>query len=243
MEPMLLLALNLLALLVWGVLYLYIFKKSRALREERQQREMAAYSRLENELTQNRIAIMLSQIQPHFLYNTLVVIKQLCDIDPKAAKETVSEFSDYLRANLDSLTRIQPIPFEKELEHVKNYLALEKKRFGGRVRVVWELSATEFLIPALTVQAIVENAVRYGITKKEEGGSVTVRTAQTDAETIITVSDDGAGFDPDRPPQDGRSHVGIENVRSRLASACGGALDIQSTVGVGTTVTLRLPRT
>lgn len=82
---------------------------------------------MENELIQSKISIMLSQIQPHFLYNTLVVIRQLCDINPKMAKEAVTEFANYLRGNLDSLTLNTTIPFEKEMEHVENYISLEKR--------------------------------------------------------------------------------------------------------------------
>ena len=213
---------------------------------------------LENQLLQKQISIMLSQIQPHFLYNSLVVIRQLCRIDPKLAEETVVEFSDYLRGNLDSLTISEPISFEQELRHVKTYLAIEKKRLGNKLNIVYNIKAMEFMLPALTLQPIVENAVRYGITKKEGGGTVTI-TTESDQQSVdqgsldlqsivITVTDDGAGFDPQQPVslnllQDGRSHVGIENVRSRLAAMCGGSLEIHSKPGEGTTAVIAIPKT
>ena len=192
---------------------------------------------LENKLIQNQISIMLSQIQPHFLYNSLTAIRELCLIDPKKAYETVDEFSTYLRGNLDSLSFKKPIPFEKELSHVKTYLSLEKKRFGDNLNIIYDINASLFLIPSLTLQPIVENAVRHGVTKREDGGTVTITTEETEAEAIITVTDDGVGFDPTLQKSNNR-HVGIANVRSRLSTMCDGTLKISSEPGVGTTAVI-----
>ena len=198
---------------------------------------------LENELLQNQISIMLSQIRPHFLYNALVAIQELCHIDPETASEAVGEFSNYLRGNLDSLSIKKTIPFERELRHVENYLSLEKKRFGDKLNVVYDIGARDFQIPALTLQPIVENAVRHGVTKREEGGSVTISTRETKAEDIITVTDDGVGFDSSCAPKyDERVHVGIENVRSRLLSMCGGSLSVQSKPGAGAVAVITIPK-
>ena len=196
---------------------------------------------LKNELQQSQIAIMLSQIQPHFLYNSLQVIQQLCRIDPKMAEETVVEFANYLRSNLDSLTRNKPILFEQELHHVETYLAIEKKRFGDKFNVEYDINTKNFMLPALTLQSIVENAVRYGVTKKKSGGTVRITTEKTDNGTVITVSDDGIGFDTEQKPQDGRSRVGIENVSNRLAAMCEGSLTIESEIGTGTKVVMIIP--
>ena len=198
---------------------------------------------LESELLQSQISIMLSQIRPHFLYNALVAIQELCLIDPQTASEAVAEFSIYLRGNLDSLSIKTPIPFEKELLHVKTYLSLEKKRFDDRLNIVYDIGASDFSIPVLTLQPIVENAVRHGVTKRDEGGSVTISTNETETDAVITVTDDGVGFDSSRVPKlDGRAHVGIENVRSRLVSMCGGTLLIQSEPGVGTVAVITIPK-
>lgn len=197
---------------------------------------------LENELMQNQIAIMLSQIQPHFLYNSLVVIRQLCRIDPKMAEETVLEFSNYLRGNLDSLTISEPISFERELRHVETYLAIEKKRFGNKLNIVYDIKIKDFTLPALTLQPIVENAVRYGITKRDNGGTITITTEKSGRNVIISVIDDGVGFDQQQPvPQDGRSHIGVSNVRSRLAAMCGGTLEEKSKPGAGTIAVITIP--
>ena len=199
--------------------------------------------RQEKELAEQRIDMMLSQIQPHFLYNTLTTIRQLCDVDPQKAKAAIRDFSLFLRGNMDSLKSKAPIPFEQELSHVEHYLALEQQRFQERLHVVYEIAARDFSIPPLTMQPIVENAVHHGVLKREEGGTVTVKTEETSDAYLVTVSDDGVGFRPDmRPPDDGRTHIGIENVRGRLSALCGGTLTLHSEAGVGTTALLAIPK-
>lgn len=195
----------------------------------------------ELELSESRIAVMLSQIQPHFLYNVLTAIKQLCDIDPQQAKEAIVEFSVYLRGNLDSLTSSRCIPFEREMDHVRNYLSLEKKRFGAALQIRFDIQAGGFLIPPLTVQPIVENAVRHGVTKREGGGTVAISAREAREDFIITVSDDGVGINPNYQ-QDGNAHVGFENVIKRLESMRSGRIDVESEPGIGTTVTITIPK-
>lgn len=194
------------------------------------------------ELAENRISIMISQIQPHFLYNSLSVIRHLCRTDPAVAEETVLEFSEYLRENMDSLTITEPIPFDRELKHVQTYMSIEKKRFGDNLNVEYDITVDSFMLPPLTVQPIVENAVRHGVTKRENGGKIVISTRENPIEYLITITDDGAGYNPQRHPADKKSHVGISNVRSRLESMCGGSLSIQSVPGSGTTVIISLPK-
>lgn len=196
----------------------------------------------ELELNEARMSAMLSQIQPHFLYNSLAAIQRLCQTDPKLAEETVVEFTKYLRSNIDALSLKITIPFKKELEHTKSYLAIEKKRFGDKINIVYDITADDFFLPALTLQPIAENAVRYGITKREQGGTVTISTHGDETGVKLTVADDGMGFDINEVKNDGRTHIGIENVRRRLEAMCGGTLDVQSRPGAGTTVTITIPR-
>lgn len=196
---------------------------------------------LENELHQNRIAIMTSQIQPHFLYNALTGIKRLCDTDPHRASEALGHFSYFLRGNLDSLVTTELVPFDKELTHVRDYLYLEKMRFEEDLHIAWDIRFTEFMLPALTVQPIAENGIRYGITKKEGVGTLTIRSERQEDTAVVTVIDDGVGFDVAKEKDDGRTHTGIQNVRSRLEAQCNGRLEIESEKGVGTTVTITLP--
>lgn len=195
----------------------------------------------EKEMADLRIEVMLSQISPHFIYNTLTAIQYLCVKDPMMAEETVGEFAAYLRNTIDSLTTKKSIPFEKELEHVKNYLAIEKKRFGDCVHVIYDIKEKEFEIPTLTIQPIVENAIKYGIGKKENGGTVWICTEKTKDGYQITVKDNGVGFDVNAVLDDKRSHIGIHNVKSRLKSMCGGVLQIESVLGEGTEAIVRIP--
>ena len=187
-----------------------------------------------------RVELMLSQIKPHFIYNALTVIQRLCVKDPKLAQETVAEFATYLRGNLESLDRKTPVYFEKELEHVQCYLAIEKKRFGDRVNVVYDIQDEDFVIPALTLQPLVENAIKHGICKKEEGGTVWISTERKKDVVYVVVKDDGVGFQ--KSQADGNEHVGMRNVESRLHSMCGGTLEIESIPGKGTMAMITLPQ-
>lgn len=197
---------------------------------------------LEQELTQGRISLMLSQIQPHFLFNSLAVIKSLCQTDAKRAERAVDCFSEFLRGDLNSLTNAGTIPFEQELSHVRSYVELERMRFGDRLRIVWDTPVVDFRVPPLTVQPIVENAVRHGVMGRREGGTVRIGTREEGAAYVITVEDDGLGFDPDAVPHDGRAHVGIGNVRLRLEGQCGGRVAVTSVVGGGTAVAMTIPK-
>lgn len=197
--------------------------------------------RQEKALAEARIDIMLSQIQPHFLYNSLTAIRQLCDIDPAQAKQTIRDFAQFLRANMDSLKSKAPIPFEQELSHVENYLALERQRFQERLNVVYDINVRDFSIPPLTLQPIVENAVRHGVLKRDEGGTVTISTGETAAAWLVTIADDGVGIQP-MPQDDGQTHIGVQNVQERLAALCGGTLTLKSETGVGTTAVITIPK-
>ena len=190
------------------------------------------------EVENKNAQIMISQIQPHFLYNTLSVIDYLCEKDPSEARRAVTAFSDYLRMNMDSLTCLNPVPFEKELEHAKTYLWIDKLRFGDILTVEYDIQVTDFRIPPLTLQPLCENAVKHGIRGKEYGGTVRISTRKTDDVLYITVEDDGIGFDPGKELSDGKSHIGIENVRKRLSSMVDGKLDISSEYGKGTAATI-----
>lgn len=198
--------------------------------------------KIEKELIESRISVMMSQIQPHFLYNSLIAIQQLCDEDPAKAEEAIGNFAMFLRGNLDSLSTTKPIDFHKELNHVKTYLALEKMRFGNRLNIEYDIGISDFLIPSLTIQPLVENAVRYGISKKQGGGTILIKTTKSESEIIIIIKDDGLGFDTSKKPDDERVHIGISNVNNRLNVQTKGKLIIESIEGTGTTATIYIPR-
>jgi len=196
----------------------------------------------ERKLAESRIAIMLSQIQPHFLYNALAVISRLCDKDPAEAKKATINFSNYLRANMNLLERTEPIPFENELNHTIGFLNLEQAMYGEALNVIYDIQTKDFTLPALTMQPIVENAVKHGIGKKESGGTVAISTKETDNGYMVTISDNGVGFEQEKTDDDGQQHIGINNVRLRLSAQCGGSLDIESKPGAGTTAMIIIPK-
>lgn len=202
----------------------------------------SALRRQEKELVQARIDIMLSQIQPHFLYNVLTGIRKLCETEPKQAVESINTFSKFLRTNMESLTDKHPISFEKELSHTQAYLRLEQQRFGDKLKVIYEIEAVDFSIPTLTLQPIAENAVRHGLMKKENGGTLTIASGEKDGAFFITVTDDGVGFSQKQLQAENGTHIGIANVQSRLQTLCGGTVEIQSESGKGTTVTIYIPK-
>lgn len=206
------------------------------------QRIEAEKQAMEMKLQESQISIMLSQIQPHFLYNTLNSIYQLCESNPMRARSMVNFFAEYLRNNLSSLEEPGLISFETELSHIKTYLEIEKIRFEDTLEIEYDIQCDAFSLPVLTVQPIVENAVKHGTSKKRGGGKVLISTREDGENYIIRVSDTGVGFDPSQPKNDGKSHVGIENVKQRLSNMCAGSLTIESEVGVGTLATIRIPK-
>ena len=208
----------------------------------REKELLAERKELQAELKQSRFSVMLSQIQPHFLYNTLNAIYHLCGKDPQTAQEAISSFADYLRSNLDSLDYKELITFDQELQHIKTYLDLEKIRFGDELEVLYDIKTSAFSLPIMSVQPLVENAVKHGVSKHRDGGSVTVATAETDDAYVVTVRDTGVGFDVEHYADDGKKHIGIENSRQRLQAMCDATLAITSEKGKGTTVTITLPK-
>ena len=211
---------------------------------KQQYKESIRYQQMQKELYEARVAVMTSQIQPHFIYNALTSIAMMRTIDPKTAQEATITFAKYLRGNMDSIRQTAPVDFATELEHLKKYLYIEKLRFADKLKIEYDIQTTDFVIPLLTVQPLVENAVKHGVGMKKKGGTVRIATRETDTAYEIIISDDGVGFDTSAPRMaDGRSHIGMENTRTRLKEMCGGEIFIESTVGEGTTATITLPRT
>ena len=195
---------------------------------------------LNAQLTESRVSTMMSQIRPHFIYNTLGSIEQLCAIDPPKAGELVHNFAKYLRGNFRELDNPKPILMSQEMEHVRHYVSIESVRFPD-MTFSFEMNSNDFHIPALTIQPIVENAIKHGLMKLPKGGTIHVETYETDTHYCVCVKDDGVGFDTD-VLLDERTHVGIRNIRGRLQAMVNGSLEIESTVGVGTKVLITIPK-
>ena len=203
-------------------------------------RASARAKKLEKELEDSRIAIMLSQIKPHFLYNVLNTIYHLYRKEPETAQEAVNSFAEYLRCNMLSIEKTEPIPFNTEYQHIQTYLSLEQIRFREKLDIVYDIEVTDFKIPPLTIEPLVENAVKHGVTKKRGGGVVTISTRRTADRVLITVQDNGVGFDPEHYMDDGKEHVGIRNIKERLQKMVGGTLDITSSAD-GTVAVVTIP--
>ncbi|MBR2280645.1 MAG: histidine kinase [Ruminococcus sp.] len=196
----------------------------------------------EKELYESKVRVMVSQIQPHFMYNALSSIAMLCKLDPDTASQATITFAQYLRGNMDSLKQTTPIPFEKELEHLKKYLYIEKLRFGKKLNIEYDIQATDFEIPQLTIQPLAENAVKHGLSKKKGGGTLTIATKETEKTFEIIVSDDGTGFDVNEKKNDDRSHIGMENIKRRLKEMCDADVVITSVIGEGTVAKIIIPK-
>ena len=199
------------------------------------------HGEITRQLADSRISIMLSQIQPHFMHNMLTTIMYMCRTEPEEAEKTVGQFADYLRANMDSLTLKQCIQFETELKHVKTYWSLEEKRFGDKIRAVYDIQENSFMLPSLTIQLIVENAVKHGMRKGKQL-TVTIRTYSDVNNYYVEINDDGRGFDVNAFENDGKSHIGIKNVQQRLKMMCGGELMVNSVPDQGTDAVIKIPK-
>ena len=190
-------------------------------------------------MAEQRIQIMMTQIQPHFLYNTLSTIQVLCSVDPKRAADITGKFSTYLRQNLNSLEFTGLTPFTRELEHTKTYVEIEMIRFPN-ICVEYAAEDWNFSIPPLTIQPLVENAIRHGVRIREQG-IVRVTAQRTEGGHRIVIRDNGVGFDVNAPELRDGTHVGLKNVRERIEKMCGGSMTVESQIGAGTTVTILIP--
>lgn len=188
---------------------------------------------------EHRIQIMMTQIQPHFLFNTLNSVMALCNKDPKAAMRTLGLFSVYLRDNLESLENTELILLSKELEHTRVYTEIEMIRFPN-IRIEYDIQDEDFSVPALTVQPLVENAIRHGARSRADG-VVRIGTRCEGNDHLIIIEDNGPGFEEKQAECADSTHIGISNVRERLEKMCGGTMTIDANPGEGTTIVLRIP--
>lgn len=208
-----------------------------------QQRQLAEKDRLlaeqERKLTQRRIATMMSQIRSHFIFNVLSTISSYCKSDAKKADQALIRFARYLRRNIRIIEEEGTIDFASELEQVEDYVALEQMRFEDKITFVKDIETTSFQLPPLTIQPIVENAIKHGLLEHGKSGTICLSTLRESDHITILVEDDGAGFDPDKLETE--DSVGLKNVRSRLETMVGGSLVIRSCPGEGTTVAITIP--
>lgn len=203
------------------------------------QQDSIRAEKLKEELKNSRIVLAMSQIRTHFVFNLLNAISGMCEYDPQKADETLVIFAHYLRNNINVMDEDRPETFTKSLEHLEEYIFLEQVRFGEKIRFAKNIEAANFKIPPLVLQPLVENAIRHGLIHKKQGGTVSLHTWKKDGDNMIEISDDGVGFDTADIPKE--ESVGMKNVRFRLKYMVGGTMDVKSTPGQGTTVTITIP--
>ena len=195
----------------------------------------------EKELEESRARAMTLKISPHFISNIMSSIVALCYSNVQKAGDLATKFARYLRDNYTDMTEETMIPFSQELEHIRNYLAVEQVRFAG-LRVEYDVPVQHFLVPTLTVQPLVENAVRHGISKRSDAsGTVRISSFETQNDYVICIADDGVGYHP-APENDGKKHVGIANAKTRLTLLCAGELTVTEQPGQGTVCEIRIPK-
>ena len=210
--------------------------------DRRQQQEIVRQqqqnARQQREIAHERASVMVLQMRPHFVYNTLMSIHSLCRLDPQKAQQVTMDFTNYLRRNFNAVASDSAIPFSTELEHTRAYLAVEQAQYDDMLIVDYDTSYTRFCLPPLTLQPIVENAVKHGLDPDSEPLHISIRTQHSDSGTEIIVEDNGRGF---APADDGEKHFALKNIRQRLEIMCSGSLAITPGKDGGTVVTVTIP--
>ena len=196
------------------------------------------YMQQQRKIASQHASVMVLQMQPHFIYNTMMGIYYLCDQDPKKAKQVTLDFTTYLRKNFVAIASEDTIPFSAELEHTRAYLAIEQAQFEDSLFVSFDTPHTMFRVPPLTLQPIVENAVKHGMKSSSEPIHISVVTRQTNTASEIIVEDDGIGFDL---VDDNEPHIALNNIRERLELMCKGKLIIVPREGGGISVKVTIP--
>lgn len=196
------------------------------------------YTRQQREIAHQRASVMVLQMRPHFIYNTMTTIYYLCKQDADKAQQVTLDFIDYLRQNFNAIASEDAVPFADELKHTQSYLAVEKAQHENNLFVEFDTPVTWFRLPPLTLQPLVENSVKHGMDPNAGPLTISVRTEQTDADILITVEDDGRGFDPN---DKSKPHPALDNIENRLKQQCGGSLTVSPRKGGGTSVKIRIP--
>ena len=196
------------------------------------------YSAQQAENARQKASIMVLQMRPHFIYNTMTSIYYLIRQNPEKAQQVTLDFTSYLRKNFNAVAEEGTVPFADELEHTRAYLAVEQVRFEGKLFVELDTPFTNFRLPPLTLQPIVENAVKHGVSPELSPLYVSVYTREAPGGVELSVEDTGPGFDP---AAEETPHSALDNIRQRLDLLCGGTLTIAPRDAGGTQVTIFLP--
>ena len=194
------------------------------------------------------IAWLQSQIQPHFLYNTLNSIAALSITDPGKMRILLHEFSNYLRLSFDFKNTSPLIDLEHELSLIRSYVYIEQQRFGDRLKVEWDVEdGIDILVPPLSIQPLVENAIKHGLMSRDRSGTVSISIHRREGDVEIAVQDDGVGMQKEQieqllsAPFHDKSNVGLLNIERRLKQLFHSGLHIQSEPNLGTVIRFSIP--
>ena len=191
------------------------------------------YIMQKEEIADQKVRLAVLQMRPHFIYNTMTSIYCLIEQDAPKAQQVTLDFTNYLRKNFTAIAKEGMIPFTEELEHTRAYLAVEKVRFEKKLFIEFDTPYTSFRLPPLTLQPIVENAVKHGVDPDLDPLTIPIQTREVKNGVEITVADTGPGFgakDNDEP------HIALANIRERLEMICNGTLTISEREGGGTVI-------
>lgn len=198
-------------------------------------RDVLKASELERELQRVKQQALKAQIKPHFIFNSLTAIQALYHRDLKEGDDALERFARHLRLNVDA-DGAELIPFEDEIRNILNYFELENLRLGGTLTLLLDINYTDFEVPVLSLQPLVENAIRYGGTGKE-GGYISIASGAAEGGVELVISDNGRGFDPEKVPEG----VGLTNTRERFRGLLGAAMTLSSAPGQGTSIKIFIP--
>lgn len=224
---------------VFGILFVLLLIQAMWMVAKNYQNAITA-RKLREELKNSRVILAMSQIRTHFIFNILNAISGMCEYDPQKADETLVMFSRYLRSNINIMEEDEPEAFTKSLEHLEDYIHLEQVRFGEKIKFEKLIEDDNFNIPPLVLQPVVENAIKHGLLRKKQGGTIRLHAWEENGNSVVEIADDGVGFDTNAALREGA--VGMKNVRFRLKYMVGGTMDVKSIPGKGTTVTISIPK-
>lgn len=212
--------------------------------EQRREKEVED---LKLQLDLSRIRSSTSQMKPHFLYNALGSIQEVILEDPVRAADLLESFTVYLRGCVKAIDSDEPIPFAQEVENIEAYTQIERMRLGSRLEIAYQLEDTDFDILPLSIQPLVENAIRHGIHPLgKKGGRVLLRTFSNESAWNIQVLDSGEGFDvvdyASKIDSEGTESTGLKNIKFRLEKIMGATVDVTSVEGAGTCVSVSIPK-
>jgi len=212
-----------------------------------QQKKEKEMQELEDQLRMSRIRVFTGQMQPHFLYNALGSIQEIVLYDPEYASELIGDFTTHLRGSIRAMATDDPIPFAQEMENIRAYVNIERMRFGEKLKVRFDIQTEDFSILPLSIQPLVENAIRHGIYERgPRGGQVTVRSREQEDNWQVQVEDDGVGFDTARVLSEENyeesESAGLKNVVFRLEKVMHARVDIRSVPDKGTCITVTIPK-